>query len=342
MEIPVLELEGITKIFSRGYFKKKYVIALENINLKINKQDRWAIIGESGMGKTTLARIACLLETPTYGKIKWFGKDILNISKKELLFLRTKVQYVHQDPYASLHPSRTIYDTLADPLKKNNKIRGKGLERKVEELLNLVGLTPSSYFLNKYPHHLSGGGRQRLAIAKALTANPEILIADEPISMIDMSLRATIIQILKILNKELGLSIILVLHDIGAARFFATDGGKIAILYSGRIVEKGECDEIINTPLHPYTRTLISASPISDPDLAQKKKVPELKSYNPPKRELGSKMCPFSHACLYSQEICFNEDPALESINDKHEVACFFWNSLPKWVPPWSCKGREI
>ncbi|WP_222914574.1 ABC transporter ATP-binding protein [Dictyoglomus thermophilum] len=272
MEIPVLELEGITKIFSRGYFKKKYIIALENINLRINKQDRLAIIGESGMGKTTLARIACLLETPTQGKIKWFGKDISNVSRRELSYLRTRVQYVHQDPYASLHPSRTIYATLADPLSRNNNIRGKELERRVEELLNLVGLTPPSYFLNKYPHHLSGGGRQRLAIARALTANPEVLVADEPISMIDMSLRATIIQILKILNKELGISIILILHDIGAARFFATNGGKIAVLYGGRIVEKGECDEIVNNPLHPYTRTLISASPIPDPDLAQEKK----------------------------------------------------------------------
>ncbi len=336
MEGSVLELENVTKIFSRGYFKKRYVIALENIDLKINKQDRWAIIGESGMGKTTLARIACLLETPTYGRIKWFGRDISILSKKELSDLRTKVQYVHQDPYASLHPSRNIYSTLADPLRKNNSIRGKGIEKRINELLNLVGLTPPSYFLNKYPHHLSGGGRQRLAIAKALTVNPEILVADEPISMIDMSLRAIIIQILKILNKELGLSIILVLHDIGAARFFASDGGKIAILYGGRIVEKGESDEIINNPLHPYTQTLISATPISDPDLAQRKKLPELKSYEPPKRELGQRLCPFSHACLYSQDICFVENPVLQKINDKHEVACFFWNKIPKWTPPWS------
>ncbi|MCX7845857.1 MAG: ABC transporter ATP-binding protein [Dictyoglomaceae bacterium] len=336
MEFPVLELDNVSKIFSRGYFKKKYIIALENINFKIYKQDRWAIIGESGMGKTTLARIACLLETPTQGKIKWFGRELSNLSKKELSYLRTKVQYVHQDPYASLHPSRTIYATLADPLMKNNNIKGKKLEKRVEELLNLVGLTPPSYFFNKYPHHLSGGGRQRLAIAKALTVNPEILVADEPISMIDMSLRATIIQLLKILNKELGLSIILILHDIGAARFFTSNGGKIAILYGGRIVERGGCDEIINNPLHPYTQTLISASPISDPDLAQKKKIPELKSYEPPKREVGQKLCPFSHACLYSQDICFVEDPPLEKVNEKHEVACFFWNNLPKWIPPWS------
>ncbi|PMQ00812.1 MAG: dipeptide/oligopeptide/nickel ABC transporter ATP-binding protein [Dictyoglomus sp. NZ13-RE01] len=335
MEIPVLELEGVTKIFTRGYFNKKYIVALEGINLKINKQDRWAIIGESGMGKTTLARIASLLETPTKGKIKWFGRDLSNISKKELSYLRTKVQYVHQDPYASLHPSRNIYSTLADPLKKNNNIRGKQIDNKVEELLNLVGLTPPSYFLNKYPHHLSGGGRQRLAIARALTANPEILIADEPISMIDMSLRATIIQLLKILNKELGLSIILILHDIGAARFFATNGGKLVILYGGRIVEKGECEEVINNPLHPYTRTLISATPISDPDLAKEKKIPELRSYEPPKRELGKNSCPFSHACLYSQDICLREDPVLENVNEKHEVACFFWKDLPKWIPPW-------
>lgn len=336
MEVPILEMENITKIFTRGYFKKKHIIALENINLKINKGDRWAIIGESGMGKTTLARIACLLETPTEGKIRWFGKDIFNLSKKELYYLRTKVQYVHQDPYASLHPSRTIYATLADPLKKHNKISGKLLEKRVEELLDLVGLTPSSFFLNKYPHHLSGGGRQRLAIAKALTVNPEILVADEPISMIDMSLRALIIQILKTLNKELDLSVILVLHDIGAARFFGTNGGKIAILYGGRIVEIGDCDEVINNPLHPYTQTLISASPISDPELARRKKVPELKSYEPLRREIGQKLCAFSHACLYSQKVCFEENPTLEGVNDKHKVACFFWKNLPKWTPPWS------
>ena len=339
VDTPILEMENLTKIFSRGLLKKSFVLAVDNINLSLNKGDRLAIIGESGMGKTTIARIACLLETPTYGKIKWFGRDIQSLSKKEMMNLRSKVQYVHQDPYTSLHPSKTVFNILADPLKKLQNLKGKKLEDKVCELLTLVGITPPSYFLDKYPHHLSGGGRQRLAIARALTAAPQILVADEPISMIDMSLRASIIQLLTTLNQELQLTVVLVLHDIGAARYFASKGGNLAIIYGGRIVESGLSDEVINNPLHPYTRILIEASPIPDPELAKDRVIPELKSYEPPRREIGEKSCPFSHACLYATDICYKEDPDFTPVKGTHQVACFNRENLPKWIAPWERNG---
>lgn len=322
-----LRAEHVSKVFSQGLFKRRYKLVLDDINLEIKRGDRLVIIGESGMGKTTLARILTNLEVPTEGKIYWFNKS-LDEWRRDYNVIRRKVQYIHQDPYASLHPSKTIYKIIAEPLKRCEGLSGERLEKRVYNLLEMVGLTPPDYFFNKYPHHLSGGGRQRLAIARALTANPEIIVADEPISMIDMSLRAAIIKLLKDLNEKKNITVILVLHDIGAARYFTYEKGEIAVLYGGRIVEKGSSEEITTNPVHPYTKVLLNSSPIADPELARKRKVEQLRSYDPPVRKPGAQGCPFAHACNYFTDKCLNETPQLEMISHSHWVACHVFKNI--------------
>lgn len=274
------------------------------------------------MGKTTLARIMANLELPSEGEVLWFEKNIQKLREKEKKLLRGKVQYIHQDPYASLHPAKTIYKIIADPLRNAQKINRKEVYEKTKQLLEKVGLTPAEYFFNKYPHHLSGGGRQRLAIARALTTEPQVIIADEPISMIDMSLRAAIIKLFKDLNDLYGIAVILVLHDIGAAKYFTYEKGEIAVLYGGKIVEKGKGREVLTNPVHPYTKVLINSSPIADPEIARNRVVEQLRSYEVPVRTPESKGCPFAHACNYYTEKCLEEDPQLIVIDSSHEVAC--------------------
>ncbi|ABY93077.1 MAG: Oligopeptide/dipeptide ABC transporter, ATPase subunit [Caldanaerobacter subterraneus] len=318
----VIKIDHISKIFSRGFFKKQHKLVLSDINLEISQGDRLVIVGESGMGKTTLARIMANLELPSEGEVLWFEKNIQKLREKEKKLLRGKVQYIHQDPYASLHPAKTIYKIIADPLRNAQKINRKEVYEKTKQLLEKVGLTPAEYFFNKYPHHLSGGGRQRLAIARALTTEPQVIIADEPISMIDMSLRAAIIKLFKDLNDLYGIAVILVLHDIGAAKYFTYEKGEIAVLYGGKIVEKGKGREVLTNPVHPYTKVLINSSPIADPEIARNRVVEQLRSYEVPVRTPESKGCPFAHACNYYTEKCLEEDPQLIVIDSSHEVAC--------------------
>jgi len=318
----IIEVKGVSKIFTKGFLKKQRKLVLDNINLEISKGDRLVIVGESGMGKTTLARIMADLEKPSLGEVLWYNEDVNKIGGRRKRELRGKVQYVHQDPYASLHPSKTIYKIIADPLANAKKVNGKILYQSTKELLEKIGLVPAEYFFNKYPHHLSGGGRQRLAIARALTTDPEVIIADEPISMIDMSLRAAIIKLFKDLNDLYGIAIVLVLHDIGAAKYFTFEKGEVAVIYGGKIVEKGEGRKVLENPVHPYTRVLINSSPIADPELAKNRVLEELRSYEVPIRTPESKGCPFAHACNYYQDICLNENPPLVPIEKGHEVAC--------------------
>lgn len=318
----IIEIKDVSKVFSRGFFKKKHRVVLEDINLEISKGDRLVIVGESGMGKTTLARIMADLEKPSSGEVLWFGEDIHKIDKRKRKELRGKVQYVHQDPYASLHPAKTIYKIIADPLANAQRVNGKTLYQRTKDLLEKIGLVPAEYFFNKYPHHLSGGGRQRLAIARALTTDPEVIIADEPISMIDMSLRAAIIKLFKDLNDLYGIAVVLVLHDIGAAKYFTFEKGEIVVLYGGKIVEKGRGIRILENPVHPYTRVLINSSPIADPELARNRVLEQLRSYDVPIRTKESKGCPFAHACNYYIKKCKEEDPPLVTIEEGHQVAC--------------------
>jgi len=332
----VMSLKNINRVFVRRRFLRKSIpfYALEDINLDVKKGERISIIGESGSGKTTLARIACGLDKPTEGSVFWFGKDVMRLKSGEFRELRPKVQYIHQNPYASINPSRTIFDVLADPLKRYRK-NTNSLEEEVAELLRSVGIVPPEFFFNKYPRHLSGGGLQRLAIARAMIPKPEIILADEIVSMIDMSFRAAVVKLLIELNKETGITIMMISHDIGVARYFSHGGGRIAVMLRGRIVEIGSPNSIIGNPVHPYTRALILASPVADKQLALKKRELLLK-YNIQKEVWESEImkmkgCRYAFFCPFAQNECWNERPKLLDVGEKHLVACHMVEKMPAW-----------
>ncbi len=330
----IVELKNVTKYFEKGFIKKVRNYAVIDVSLKIRKGEIITLIGESSCGKTTLGRIVAGLIRPSKGKVLWFGKDLWRMSKREFNRYRPLIQVVHQDPYASLNPTRTIYQILSPIIKKYYKPKSKSdLLREVKNLLGYVGLTPPDYFLNKYPHHLSGGMKQRLAFARSLIPKPKLIVADEPVSMIDMSLRLSVLGLMKKLNEDLGIAFIYISHDIATARFFA-DKATLALMYLGRILEIGSMDEVIRTPMHPYLRAILSASPIPDPRIAKRRRKIELKSLEVPREVVQLKGCPFSPRCPYSEDVCFENTPSLKRCSG-HEVACHLVDKLPEWVPPW-------
>ncbi|MCD6442749.1 MAG: ABC transporter ATP-binding protein [Thermotogae bacterium] len=334
----VMSLKNVSKIFVKRRFLRRSIpfYALENINLDIEKGERLSIIGESGSGKTTLARIASGLDKPSEGSVFWFGREITKLKTKKFKELRPKVQYIHQNPYASINPSRTIFSVLADPLKR---YEGKvdSIEKKVADLLRSVGIVPPEFFFNKYPRHLSGGGLQRLAIARAMIPKPEIILADEIVSMIDMSFRAAIVKLLIELNEKTGITIIMISHDIGVARYFSHSGGRIAVMLRGRIVEIGPPDAIVENPVHPYTRALILASPVANKKLALKKRE-LLPKYNIQKEVWESEImkmkgCRYAFFCPFASEKCQEGKPELTDVekDGKHKVACHMIEEIPAW-----------
>ena len=334
----VMSLKNVSKVFvKRRFFKKSFPFyALENIDLNVLKGERLSIIGESGSGKTTLARIAAGLDVPTEGAVIWFGEDITKLKSREFRKLRPKVQYIHQNPYASINPSRTIFDVLADPLKRHED-NIESLEERVAELLKSVGIVPPEFFFNKYPRHLSGGGLQRLAIARALIPKPEIILADEIVSMIDMSFRAAIVKLLIELNERTGITIVMISHDIGVARYFSHNGGRIAVMLRGRIVEIGSPESVIGNPMHPYTRSLILASPVADKKLAIMKRE-LLPKYNIQKEIWESEImrisgCRYAFFCPFVDDKCWTEKPKLLKVGEdsEHRVACHKAGKLPTW-----------
>ncbi|NJE26140.1 ABC transporter ATP-binding protein [Thermococcus sp. MV5] len=331
----VISLKNVTKIFKkRKLFGKKFLFtALDDITLEVPRGERLSIIGESGSGKTTLARIAAGLEEPTLGKVFWLGKDLSEISKEEFRKLRPKVQYIHQNPYTSLNHSRTIFSILADPLRKHKN--PENLKEEVSRLLKMVGLVPPEYFFNKYPRHLSGGGMQRLAIARAMIPDPEVIFADEIVSMVDTSFRAAIVELLHELNEKMNVTMIMISHDIGVARYFSHDGGRIAVLCRGAMIEIAPAEKVLGNPMHPYTRALILASPVTDPELSRKKAKFLLK-YNKPEEvwetEIAAiKGCKYAPLCPFATERCWKEKPRLEKVDGDHFVACHRAKDLPEW-----------
>jgi peptide/nickel transport system ATP-binding protein len=326
----IAECKNVTKFFESGFIKKTRNYAVMDVSLKIHEGEIIALVGESGSGKTTLGRIIAGLVKPSKGQILWFGKDIWNMEKKEFKSLRPLIQVIHQDPYVSLNPSRTVYQTLMPAIKKYKKLKSKKeLKEKTAEVLKYVGITPPEFFLNKYPHHLSGGMKQRLAIARSLIPNPKLIVADEPISMIDVSLRLTVLDLLKRLNDELGTALIYITHDLATAKYFVSKG-ILAVMYLGRIMEIGPMKEVISNPLHPYLRVMISVSPIPDPKLAKKRIKIELRNVDVAERAQING-CPFSPKCPYAEDICFKELPAIRDFGNDHKVACHQIEVLPKW-----------
>ena len=320
----LLKVENLKKYFpvKRGILEtlrkepQKYVKAVDGISFEVQKGETLALIGESGCGKTTAGRVILRLIEPTDGKIIFDGVDITTLNYDALRPYRRRMQMVFQDPYASLSPRMKIGDAIAHPLLIHNLATKEEAKEMALKMLRRVGLTPEDEFYERYPHHLSGGQRQRVVIARAMILRPEFVIADEAVSMIDVSMRASILELLESFKEEYNLSMLFITHDIAVAKLIAD---RIAVMYLGKIVEIGPTQEVLNSPVHPYTLALIQAVP----SLRKREKRKQIEitgevpnAVNPPSG------CRFHPRCPFMTEECRTKEPELIKINKGHYVAC--------------------
>jgi len=300
----------------KKYFKNPagMLHAVDDVNFSINEGETLGVVGESGCGKSTLGRVVIRLLPPTSGKIIFNGKNITDVSRKENIELRKKMQIIFQDPYSSLNPRLSVFDLIVDPLKTFRMMDSAGREKKVYELMDMVGL--SRRFAHSYPHELDGGRRQRIGVARALTLDPKFIVCDEPVSALDVSIQAQILNLLQDLQKQKVLTYIFVTHDLSVVKHISTD---ILVMYIGVMVEKSEAKELFRMPLHPYTKGLLSAIPVPDLDYPRTKVElkGELSSPIEPKDE-----CRFVARCNYATDICRNKAPDYEEILPNHFVSC--------------------
>jgi len=305
-----------------GLFRKVtgYVKAVDDISFAIRKGETLGLVGESGCGKTTTARVVLQLQRPTGGEVILNGKDLTKVSDENLRCLRTEMQIIFQNPYTSLNPRMTIGSAIAEPMVVHGIAHGNAAHERVGELLNMVGL--NKYFAGRFPSEFSGGQRQRIGIARALSVNPSFVICDEPISSLDVSIQAQIVNLLKRLQGELGLTYLFISHDLRMVRYISN---RMAVMYLGKIVEMGESLAIWKSTLHPYTQALWAALPLPDPELEEKRQRIVLQGdvpspINPPKG------CRFCTRCPKVMEVCREVEPPLRELEPNHEVACHLYD----------------
>lgn len=316
----LLEIKNLSVEYKsqRGILGEKETIhAVNNLSLDIKKGEILAVAGESGCGKSTLAKAIILLEAASNGEIIFDGKNILQMQKAELKEFRKRAQMVFQNPYASLNPKMKIFDTLKEPLKINTNLTDEEIREKVEEIICKVGLDKDC--LNLYPHEFSGGQRQRIAIARALILNPEFILADEPVSALDVSIQAQIINLLKDLKDDYNLTFLFISHDLSVIKYLSD---RVAIMYLGEIVELGKTDEIFFTPEHPYTKALLS----SVPKITKGDKI--ILEGDLPSPSALPKGCKFHTRCPYCMPVCREKMPDEIRITDTHYVKCFLAKSM--------------
>ena len=314
----MLTVNGLKKHFPirGGIFSKivGYVQAVDGVSFHINKGEIMGLVGESGCGKTTVGRLILRLYNPTAGEVYFEGVNISKLSKKEMRNSRRNMQVIFQDPFGSLNPRMTIGNIIGEPLYVHNIAKGKKKEERVVDLLETVGM--SSRYMKRYPHEFSGGQRQRIGIARALALNPKLLVCDEPVSALDVSIQAQVINLLEDLQVKFGLTYLFIAHDLSVIKHIS---GRVAVMYLGKIVELADTEDLYTNPLHPYTEALLSAVPISDPTLDRKRIVLEGDVPSPINPPSG---CHFRTRCKYVKPICSEEEPPLIDIVNGHYAAC--------------------
>lgn len=318
MSETILKVEDLKKYFPiKGGIMQRTVgnvKAVDGVSFEIKKGETLGIVGESGCGKSTTGRVVLRLLDKTSGKVTYKGEDIHSLSKKNLRKLRTDMQIVFQDPYSSLNPRMTVGDTISEAMIHHGIVSKKEARDAVLEVMRLCGL--SSYQIDRYPHEFSGGQRQRIGIARALALNPSFVVLDEPVSALDVSIQAQIINLLSDLQEEKNLTYMFISHDLGVVEHLSTSVG---VMYLGTMVEKGLKEEIYKNPLHPYTQALFSAIPIPDPTVRKKRIILIGDIPSPSNPPMG---CKFHTRCPYAEKVCREEEPILREIGKDHFVSC--------------------
>jgi oligopeptide/dipeptide ABC transporter ATP-binding protein len=339
-EVPVLSIEKLRKWYplKRGFFETVFskgeinVKAVDEVSFNLSKGEIFALAGESGSGKTTLGKVVLRLVKPSSGRIFFVGQDITELSDREMKPLRREMQIVFQDPFESLDPRMIVKEIIAEPLRVQGSLEADGkngmrarkigeqeIEERVKKMLSEVELVPPEEFLYRFPHEMSGGQRQRVAVARAFVLNPSFVVADEPVSMLDVSIRAEIVNLMVDLVKKSRASILFISHDLALAKHIAD---RIAVMYLGKMMELGSAENLVNQPLHPYTQALVSAVPVPDPESKRTKDVISGEIPSPVDPPLG---CRFHTRCPYAHERCTSEEPALVEVEKGHYVACHLY-----------------
>lgn len=319
---PLLRIQNLKKYFP--IHKKGVLKAVDDVSFDIYKGETLGLVGESGCGKTTCGRTVLGLYPSSGGTITFDGRDITSLhSKEDLTWFKKNAQIIFQDPYASLDPRMTVGDIVAEGMKNHGLYTGDERQKRIQELLALVGLNKEH--ANRFPHEFSGGQRQRIGIARALAVDPKFIVCDEPISALDVSIQAQVVNLLVRLQKELGLTYLFIAHDLSMVKHISD---RVGVMYMGRLVEVAKSEELYANPQHPYTKALLSAIPIPDPEFERNKKVIPLEG------EVGSPIncgpgCRFMSRCKFATERCGKESPELQEISPKHYVSCHLVKDIP-------------
>jgi len=313
----LIEVKNLKKWFWTGgvlFGKKEAVRAVDDVSFYIKKREVLGLVGESGCGKTTCGKVILRIVDPTAGSIYFDGHNITHLERKEMIKFRRKMMIIYQDPFGSLDPRMTVGAAIAEPMEVHNIASKKRKEEKVIEIMGKVGLTPDQ--MNRYPHEFSGGQRQRIGIARALATNPEFIVADEPVSALDVSIQAQIINLLQNLQKEFGLTLLFIAHDLSVIKHISD---RVAVMYLGKVVEMAPKKELFDNPKHPYTEALLSAIPIPNPRFRKKRTILMGDVPSPINLPPG---CRFHTRCRYVKSICRENEPELKDIGNHHLTAC--------------------